>query len=228
MGSITIFNFISLYFVAGNVFTYKRSFINLFLLPKVYASNIILEFLLPVIPFIFLFSKRSDIEIGRAKDYLSAAFCAPIMFGSAYLLELFVYCIIDPSIKSLAFSPTGLFSSVLESNPVGYIFLYIMHVCAWGYVLTLFGLAVRYRTNSQYYAVVTAFLLSRLSSYIPIVFVNIKVPVLGYLIPQLPFETAQMEDSWFSDFTQLLFVFAISIILIKNKETCKCREEVSL
>lgn len=211
-----ILDFLWLYVVAGNIFIYKRSFINLFLLPKVYTVNMV-GFFLPIVPLLFIFSESVYARTDGIKNFLAIALPAPIMLSFVYLTELLVYWMVDPSVKTLAFPPMGLFSSVLERNPVDYIFLYILHTCAWGYVLTLFGLAVYLRTKSQFYAIIMAFLLSRLSTYIPIVFCNVKVSVLGYIIPQLPYEISQMEDDLCTGITQILVVFIASIVLKSKK-----------
>ena len=217
-GSVVMLDFAWLYIVNGNIFIYKRSFINLFLLPKVYTVNMV-GFLLPIVPLLFIFSKSVKEDYNGVKYCMVMALSAPVMLAFAYLAELLLYWVIDPSVKTLAFPPSGLFSSVLETNPIGYIFLYIVHICVWGYVLTLFGLAVYQRTKNEFYAVVMAFLLSRFSSYIPVVFCNIKVSVLSYIVPQLPYEKSQMEDNCYTGMMQVLVVFIVSIILMMVKRS---------
>ncbi|MFP3153720.1 M56 family metallopeptidase [Lachnospiraceae bacterium ZAX-1] len=48
--------------------------------------------------------------------------------------------------------------------------------------------------------------------------VSQKKPLMEYIIPQLPFEISQMKNNWLSNLTQMIFVFIISIILLKNEE----------
>lgn len=225
VASIIIIDSIWLYIVAGDVINYKRGFINSFLIPKVYTTNI-LGFLLPFLPFCMLFSKRIKLEVYHLKSCLCMALSASTMFLFAYVLELLIYYIIDPSIKKIAFPPTGLFASVLMTEPLAYICLYIIHICVWGFVLTLFGLAVFKQTGNQFYAVIAAFLASRLSIYIPIVFGNIKISIFGYIIPQLPFEISQIEDSWFANLIQIGFVFIISITLLNAKKKKLMQDEI--
>lgn len=213
--SIVLLDTVLLYIIAGNIFIYKRGFVNLFLIPKLAKTNIV-GFFLPIIPFCLLFSHKENIIKHNVKDSIKVALYAPIIISFAYIVELILYFLIDPFAKNLAFLPSGLFSAILERNSVLYIFIYILHVCIWGYAITLFGLSIYHQTHNQYCAIAASFLVSRLSEYIPIVYGNLRVNIIEYLIPQLPFEISHVSDKLFPNLSQIVFLIFISLKFLRK------------
>jgi len=207
---IIIISCLSLYIIAGDVFRYKRGYLNLFVFANI-NSIYVLDFILPILPICALIGEK---KLHKDNNSFTLAIYGPAMVGIAFIIELILFILIDPTQKEVL-NITGLYSNVFNISPIGYILCFIFHNCLWSYAFTLFGISIG--MNDHFNAVIYPLLLSRISTYIPSVFNGKRIFILEYLLPQLPFNISQMSENIIANLSQVIFVIWISIIIIYKK-----------
>ncbi len=171
-------------------------------------SNHLINTLAPFIPAFVLvpliaadlksadFMTAQEISPGKylAAKSLSSAIVGSGVFIAAFLVTLIGFFIYDPTVQTINYEPTGLFSDVYYSSPLLYIGLFIVYSAFYGAVYGFFGFAVGLSSRSVSMAMVLPGLIYHYASLIWYFFEGTPLSFISMLLPNLTYVFAGIQS----------------------------------
>ncbi len=216
----------------------------------IYAQygNHLINTLAPFIPaFIFMPLVAKDIrsadfmsayEIGPKKHLAGRAMSSMIAGGGVFIIAFLViligFFIYDPTVQTIKYVPTGLFSEVYNSSPLAYISLFMVYSALYGAIYGFFGFAVGFASKSVSMAMVLPGLIYHYANLIWYIFEGTPLSFISLLLPNLTYVFAGMQSPtlYIDKALQLGIILLTGITLVitgywrLEKKQDKCDEKL--